>query len=408
MNRLLQGDVGAGKTAVAAYAMLLVAAHGKQSALMAPTEILARQHLNVMTELLAGSRVRVELLTGSLKAAARREVEAAVANGVAQIVVGTHALASESVRFADLALAVVDEQHRFGVRHRAALQSVDGVSPHYLVMTATPIPRSLAMTLFGDLDVTRLMGKPPGRQAVQTYVPRPDEVPKWWEFVRRKLNDGRQAYVVAPYIGDASDETAQRASVEAAFERLANDELEGCRIGLLHGRLDPVEATTVLDAFRAGRLQVLIATSLIEVGLDAPNAAVMTILEPSRFGLAQLHQLRGRVGRGRHAGYCAVLPSDDPEERRRLEAFAACNDGFEIAELDFQLRGPGDLIGRKQSGLPRFRIADLARDGELLALAREDAARLVQEGAWETEAYARLSEIVHARHGAELELGDVG
>ncbi len=408
MNRLLQGDVGSGKTVVAVYAMLMCVARGYQAALMAPTEILARQHAETLAGLLRASRVRHVLLVGGMTAKEREGALAEIAAGRVDLVIGTHAIVQEDVRFAKLGLVVIDEQHKFGVRQRAALRQGEK-SPHYLVMTATPIPRTISMTLFGDLDVTNLREMPPGRQEVRTYVVERDAQARWWQFVRDKLRAGRQAFVVAPLVDES--ENVPASSVAAAFERLTNGELAAFRVGVIHGRLAPAEKEQAMIDFRRGRVQVLVSTSVIEVGVDVPNACVMVIDSAERFGLAQLHQLRGRVGRGLHAGFCGVLVGEDlPEQARaRLEAFAATTDGFELAELDFQLRGPGDLFGTQQHGLPPLRIADLRRDQELLEEARGAARRLFDaDPGLRLADHVRLRRQMLARYGHALELGDVG
>lgn len=375
MNRLLQGDVASGKTVVAVYAMLLCVARGHQAALMAPTEILARQHAETLGGLLRASRVRYLLLVGGLTAKEREAALEEIAAGRIDLVIGTHALLQEDVRFAKLGLVVIDEQHKFGVRQRAALRQGQ-VSPHYLVMTATPIPRTISMTLFGDLDVTTLREMPPGRQEVRTYVVQPGEQERWWNFVREKLRAGRQAYVVAPLVEESENVAA--ASVAAAFERLTNGELADFRVGIIHGRMSPAEKEEAMAAFRAGQTHVLVSTSVIEVGVDVPNACIMVIDSPERFGLAQLHQLRGRVCRGKLAGFCAVLASEESTDqaRERLAAFSATTDGFKLAEMDFDLRGPGDLFGTQQHGLPPLRVADLRRDKAILEEARREARAL--------------------------------
>jgi ATP-dependent DNA helicase RecG len=408
MNRLLQGDVGSGKTVIAVYAMLLCVACGQQAALMAPTEILARQHGETLAELLRASRVRYLLLVGGLTPKQREAALAEIAAGNIDLVIGTHAIVQEDVRFAKLGLVVIDEQHKFGVRQRAALRQ-GKQSPHYLVMTATPIPRTISMTLFGDLDVTTLREMPPGRQEVRTYVIEPPDYARWWHFVRDKLRAGRQAYVVAPLVDESQNFAA--ASVAEAFERLSNGELAAFRVGIIHGRLSPGEKAQAMADFRAGLTHVLVSTSVIEVGVDVPNACLMVIDSPERFGLAQLHQLRGRVGRGRIAGFCALLIGEQASQqaRARLDAFAATADGFELAETDFQLRGPGDLFGTQQHGLPPLRVADLRRDQALLQEARREAERLfaADPGLSQPE-HARLRRQVLNRYGKALELGDVG
>jgi ATP-dependent DNA helicase RecG len=408
MNRLLQGDVGSGKTVVALWAMLVCVAHGFQAAIMAPTEILARQHADTLASILKASRVRHLLLTGSLSAKQREQALADIAAGNVDLVIGTQAVIQSDVKFAKLGLVVVDEQHKFGVRQRAALRQGHD-SPHYLVMTATPIPRTVSMTLFGDLDVTTLRDMPPGRQPVSTYLVTPDQQAKWWHFVREKLRSGRQAFVVAPLVDDSENVVA--ASVDAAFERLTNGELADFRVGIIHGRMTPQEKQSAMSRFRSGATQVLVATSVVEVGVDVPNACVMAVDSAERFGLAQLHQLRGRIGRGAFPGYCAVLIDDDLSEQsqERLSAFASTSDGFELAEIDFQLRGPGDLFGEQQHGLPPLRIADLRRDQEVLVEARRVAEQLfaADPGLSRTE-YARLRRQMLVRYGDALELGDVG
>ena len=407
MNRLLQGDVGSGKTIVALYAMLTAVAHGKQAALMAPTEILARQHADTLAGLLEASRVRWALLTGSLAKGERTELLRQAAAGDLNVVLGTHAVVQDDVRFAQLGLVVVDEQHKFGVRQRAALRSGD-TAPHSLVMTATPIPRTLGMTLFGDLDFSTLRELPAGRQPVSTYLVEPDQEAKWWSFVRDRLREGRQAFVVAPLIDES--ESVAAPSVAEAFEQLTNGELADFRLGLLHGRMSPAEKQAAMADFRSGQIQALISTTVVEVGVDVPNATVIAVAGAERFGLAQLHQLRGRVGRGSRPGYCAILLGEATEAtRQRLQAFAGSTDGFELAELDFELRGPGDLFGTQQHGLPPLRIADLQRDRQVLEETRREAQLLVSDDPGLKHAqHAGLRHQVLARYGAALELGDVG
>ncbi len=407
MNRLLQGDVGSGKTIVAVYAMLLAVAHGHQAALMAPTEVLARQHARTLTTSLSESRVRIGLLTGSLTAAQRRDTLAAIRAGEVDLIVGTQAIVQEGVEFTNLGLVVIDEQHKFGVRQRATLKQA-GLDPHYLVMTATPIPRTISMTLFGDLDVSTLSHSPPGRQPVHTYLGDDEKRESWWEFFRKKLREGRQGFVVTPLVEES--ETKQTASVQAAFEQLANGELAEFRLDLIHGRLSAAEKDNAMEAFRRGDIQVLVTTSVVEVGIDIPNATVMTIEGGHWFGLAQLHQLRGRISRGTHPGYlCVFSEAATDEARQRLQAFAGTSDGFELAEIDFHLRGPGDLFGTRQHGLPPLRIADLNRDMEILDEARRDAQALIAEDPdLSDEKFSRLRRMVVARYGKALDLVDVG
>jgi ATP-dependent DNA helicase RecG len=407
MNRLLQGDVGSGKTVVALYAMLLAVAHRHQAVLMAPTEVLARQHLLTLRRMLTGSKVRLAPLVGGLPAQQRAQSLADIAAGQCDIVVGTQAVIQADVQFAQLGLVVIDEQHKFGVRQRATLRQA-GLQPHYLVMTATPIPRTVTLTLFGDLDVSTLSDAPPGRQRVHTYQVDDDKRQRWWNFFREKLDEGRQGFVVTPLV-EESDQLAV-ASLEATFESLTNGVLEGYRVGLIHGRMTSQDKDAVMDDFRRGELQVLVCTSVVEVGVDVPNATLMVIENAERFGLAQLHQLRGRISRGRHAGFCAVFADPQTEEsQKRLDAFAATTDGFRLAETDFALRGPGELFGTRQHGLPPFRIANLLRDAEILDEARRDAMQLVAtDPGLALPEHERLRRMMLTRYGKVLELGDVG
>jgi ATP-dependent DNA helicase RecG len=407
MNRLLQGDVGSGKTMVAVYAMLLAVAHGHQAALMAPTEVLARQHAETLAGVLAASRVRWAVLSGGLTVGQRQETLAQLAAGELDVVIGTQAIVQSGVEFAKLGLVVIDEQHKFGVRQRASLKQ-SGLDPHYLVMTATPIPRTVAMTLFGDLDVSTLRDAPPGRQPVNTYLAGPEERERWWEFFRKKLREGRQGYVITPLV-EASEEV-EAASLDEAYESLAHGPLEAFRLGLLHGRMNSAAKQAAMEAFRKGDTQVLVATTVVEVGVDVSNATLMTIEAGERFGLAQLHQLRGRVSRGAQAGFCCVFSDAENEQaKKRLEAFVGTTDGFRLAEIDFELRGPGDLLGTRQHGLPPLRIADLARDAAVLEEARRDAQQLValDPGLTRPE-HERLRTMTLKRYGRVLELGDVG
>ncbi|MEY4180801.1 MAG: ATP-dependent helicase RecG [Planctomycetota bacterium] len=528
MNRLLQGDVGTGKTLVAQYALLIAVAHGYQAALMAPTEVLARQHARTLAASLASSRVRIGLLTGSISAHERRELLSRIQAGEVDLIVGTHAVVHAIERaqasFARLGLVVIDEQHKFGVRQRALLKQA-AIAPHYLVMTATPIPRTIAMSLYGDLDVSILRQPPPGRQNVHTYHVDASQRERWWEFLRKKLNEGRQAYVIAPRVdeeaedetvleagfvadvaadlstsdagiagiaavagiagvagdgdsvnaADAADasgaavaappsEAAQEsmaasgpvptenhgmdagaampsyadasaaadtaadassgspavqgesapkrglASVKRLYEELSQGVLAGFTLDLVHGRLTAVDKDAAMERFRAGTTQVLVATSVVEVGVDVANATLMVIEDGNQFGLSQLHQLRGRVSRGRYPGYVAVFAdAKSADARRRLAALCATRDGFELAEIDFQLRGPGDLFGTRQHGLPPLRIADFQRDGAVMAEARESARRVVSaDPGLDAPPYARLRKMVLGRYGRALDLGDVG
>jgi len=409
MNRLLQGEVGSGKTIVAMYAVLTAVAHGRQAAIMAPTEILARQHARTLGKLLSESRVRWTTLVGGLGTVERREILRQIKQGEVDVVIGTHAILQEDVEFAKLGLVVVDEQHKFGVRQRAKLRQA-GQAPHSLVMTATPIPRSVTMTLFGDLDVSTIRDAPPGRMPVKTYLADDEQREKWWTFVRKKLREGRQGYVIAPLVEGTDDPDDDRASVMRTFEALANGPLEAFRLGLLHGRMTNEEKEAAMAEFATGKSQILVATTVVEVGVDVPNAVIMTIEGGERFGLSQLHQLRGRIVRGNHPGFCTVFAKPGtPDGQKRLEAFVASTDGFELAEMDFALRGPGDMLGTKQHGLPPLRIAELVRDASVVEEARADALALVgQDPGLVKPEHDRLRKQMLKRYGQVLELGDVG
>ena len=406
MNRLLQGDVGSGKTVVAQYAMLLSAAHGYQAALMVPTEVLAHQHAHTFETSLSASRVKTGLLTGSLPVGKRRELLEKVSAGDIDLVIGTQALLSEDVQFANLGLVIVDEQHKFGVLQRAKLRT-DGLLPHYLLLSATPIPRTIAMTLFGDQDVSCIREKPPGRAQVHTYVAEATDLDSWWKFVDDKIEDGRQAYIIAPRVSKSEDESI--ASVEEAFTDLSQKRFAHRRMGLLHGRVSTEAKAAILQDFASGDIDVLVATTVVEVGINVPNATVMTILNAERMGLSQLHQLRGRVSRGSHGGYvCAVVSESNASENPRMEAFRKTNDGFELAELDLKIRGAGDLLGTVQSGLPSFRVANLAEDQDLIEIAREVAFEVVAEDPeLEASDLALLKQQTIARYGASMELSGV-
>jgi ATP-dependent DNA helicase RecG len=389
MHRLLQGDVGAGKTVVAVSTLLNAVQGGHQGALMAPTEVLAEQHAAGVRELLGDLRVpdpgnlfgdrplRVELLTNRVTGAERKEVLSGLADGSIDIAIGTHALIQEGVAFNSLGAVVIDEQHRFGVEQRAALRDKSsGRVPDVLVMTATPIPRTAAMTVYGDLDVSVLDELPPGRTPIVTkWANGPLLEAEVWADVREEVAAGRQAYVVCPLIEES--EKLEVASAEETYQRLDAGELKGLRLGLLHGRLTPAEKEMTMDMFRAGRLDVLVATTVIEVGVDVPNATVMVILDADRFGIAQLHQLRGRVGRGAHASRCWLVTQQTDEGSRRVEALVASSDGFELAEIDLELRGEGTLMSTSQKGRSDLKLASLRRDRELVELAREAAFDIV-------------------------------
>ena len=380
MNRLLQGDVGSGKTAVAAYAAWVAIRNGFQAALMAPTEVLAEQHCKSLTALLRPAGVRVGLLTGGLAAAEKRRVRQELAQGELDLVIGTHALISENVSFHNLGLIVADEQHRFGVAQRAAL-AAKGVFPHVLVMSATPIPRTLALIIYGDLDVSVIDQLPPGRTPVETYVVREDKRQRMYNFVRRQVEEGRQVYLICPAVEeDGSGEGAGLQSVKQYADRLRTEVFPDLNVGLLHGKLRPREKEAVMAAFAAGEIQVLVATTVVEVGVDVPNASLIAVENAERFGLSQLHQLRGRVGRGKHLSYCVLLTgAQNIDSLRRLRVLASTTDGFRIAEEDLKLRGPGDFFGRRQHGLPQMKLADLAGDTRLLSQAQQAARQLLDD-----------------------------
>jgi ATP-dependent DNA helicase RecG len=434
MRRLLQGDVGSGKTIVALQAMLVAIENGYQAALMAPTEILATQHYLAARKLLARSskRYNIVLLTGSLEPDRKRYARSQIYSGEAQLVIGTHALIEEKVDFGRLGLVVVDEQHRFGVLQRFRLMKKPGeAEPDVLVMTATPIPRTLALTLYGDLDGSVLDELPPGRTAIVTRTVAGERQEEVWEFVRRQVALGRQAYIVYPVIEGSRDDQPEldfaAADAEAAqaappaparrnrksakkqsalftpeelpaakpsprqelraatdmYEQLRNGAFHGLRVGLLHGRLDADEKEVIMRRFQRGEIDVLVSTTVIEVGVDVPNASVMVVDHAERFGLAQLHQLRGRVGRGSAKSYCILMTGErvSPPAEERLRAMVRTQNGFELAELDLTMRGPGEFFGTRQAGAPAFRVANLIRDREILELAKQEAARFANQPA---------------------------
>jgi ATP-dependent DNA helicase RecG len=398
MQRLLQGDVGSGKTVVALYALLRAVEAGRQGALMAPTETLAEQHFLTVEGICNELGVRCELLTSSVPAAQRRAVHDRLASGETDVAVGTHALIQESVEFRSLAVAVVDEQHRFGVEQRRALGRT---TPHVLHMTATPIPRTLAQTVFGDLDVTEIAKPPANRKPVITSWVGHERSSDAYTRLRRHLGDGRQAYVVCPLVSESEAIEARAAEQEA--ERLRTGELRGFRVGVLHGKLRTAERREVMDAFKRRELDVLVATTVIEVGVDVPNATIMIVQEADRFGLAQLHQLRGRVGRGAEQSYCLLVsrPKEEltEEAARRLEALVETSDGFELAEVDLELRGEGQLLGVRQSGYSDLKFARLLRDRELIVKARAWAERLLDEDPAVLEPLGREADRVEDRRG---------
>jgi ATP-dependent DNA helicase RecG len=372
MNRLLQGDVGSGKTIVALMAALVAMENSFQVAFMAPTEILAEQHFIYIRRLLESSRFRMALVTGATPPKKRREILAELAGGSLHLVVGTHALVEDPVAFRELGLAIIDEQHRFGVMQRAALRS-KGMHPDILVMTATPIPRTLALTTYGDLDVSVMREMPPGRKAIKTIAKPEARREEIYDFMRQQLDAGRQAYVIYPLV-EESEKVDLRAATEMA-DHLQQDVFPAYRLALLHGRLKQDEKDRVMHAFSRGEYDILVATTVVEVGVDVPNASIMVVEHAERFGLSQLHQLRGRVGRGAHQSYCVLLyqsPLSD-HGRERLKALTETTDGFEIAERDLALRGPGDFFGTRQSGMPTLRVGDLLRDHALMEEARREA-----------------------------------
>jgi ATP-dependent DNA helicase RecG len=408
MNRLLQGDVGSGKTVVAAMAILSAVEAGYQAAMMAPTEILAEQHLMTLDELLPPLGVRVALLTSGIKVKEREARLEGIKNGAISCVVGTHALIQEGVEFRRLGLAVVDEQHRFGVLERASLRA-KGEHPDTLVMTATPIPRTLALTLYGDLDVSVIDEMPPGRQPIATVSRTESKRPQVYAFLKEQIKEGRQVYVVCPLV-EESEASDLKAATEMAL-RLETEIFPGVRIGLLHGRMRFEEKEAVMRAFKAGEIQILVSTTVIEVGIDVPNASVMLVEHSERFGLSQLHQLRGRIGRGPWKSYCILMTSGNrsAEASRRLEAMCRTQDGFKIAQVDLELRGPGDFFGTRQSGLPEFRVADLLRDGPALEEARREAIALVARDPNLAEpGHRALRQALLARWRGKLDLASVG
>ncbi len=397
MRRLLQGDVGSGKTIVAFEAAIIAIENGCQVALMAPTEILAQQHYFSARRILENAGYRIVLLTGSLESDRKREIRRHIAQGSAQLVIGTHALLEEKVEFAKPGLVIVDEQHRFGVMQRLKLMKKSGdegsaaatgrpagqtsmgalAEPDVLVMTATPIPRTLALTLYGDLDLSVLDELPPGRTPIITRCVADDQSPKVWDFVRKQVEAGHQAYVVYPVIAE-NEESELKAAIKM-YRELSGKIFADLKVGLLHGRLDADLKDQVMRMFQKGELQILVATTVIEVGVDVPNATMMVIEHAERFGLAQLHQLRGRIGRGAAKSYCVLMTGGKISEdgQKRLDAMTRTNDGFEIAQLDLELRGPGEFFGTRQAGLPSFRVANIIRDAQLLEAAKHEAAAVL-------------------------------
>ena len=379
MNRLLQGDVGSGKTLVALMSMLIAIDNGFQACIMAPTEILAEQHLATICEFLNGMDIRIEFLTGIVKGKRRQAVLNGLADGSVKILVGTHAIIEDSVQFNNLGLAVVDEQHRFGVAQRAKLWAKNHQPPHVLVMTATPIPRTLAMTLYGDLDVSIIDELPPGRKPIMTLHKYDDQTTSLYEGIRQQVGEGRQVYIVFPLIEE--NEKTDLKNLEAGYESLCQI-FPNLNIGKVHGRMKPKDKEAEMQKFASGETHILVATTVIEVGVNVPNASVMVILDAQRFGLSQLHQLRGRVGRGAKQSYCLLVTPHAlaTETRKRIDIMCATNDGFRIAEADLKLRGPGDLEGTQQSGMAfDLKIANIARDGQIVQMARDEAQKIIDD-----------------------------
>lgn len=389
MRRLLQGDVGSGKTVVAALAMLQVARSGYQAALMTPTEILSAQHFQTMQSLLENAGVRAALLTGSTPAAVRKSTLKALKDGEIDILVGTHALISGDVEYKNLALAIIDEQHRFGVRQREQLLA-KGERPDLLVMTATPIPRTLALTAYGDLDISLIDEMPPGREPVRTALRSAVDRPKVYKFIREEVQKGHKVFVIYPLVQESLK--VQLRDATNAFYDLRDQIFPDLEIGLVHGQMSSADRDETMQRFAGGEIGVLVATTVVEVGIDIPEATVMLIEHAERFGLGQLHQLRGRVGRSDQKSYCVLMSEMEPESEsyQRLEQFVKCKDGFEISELDLTLRGPGDLLGVQQAGMPIFRVADLVSDGKLILTARDSARKLLDD-------YYRLEDVEKAR-----------
>jgi ATP-dependent DNA helicase RecG len=402
MQRLLMGEVGSGKTVVALYSMLRALEAGFQAALMAPTETLAEQHAATLGKLLAAEATPFALLTGATPAARRKEALERLATGELGLIVGTHALVEPSVKFARLGLSVVDEQHRFGVEQRKALDSkgVAGLAPHVLHMTATPIPRTLSLTAYGDLDTTALHELPAGRRPVRTRIVEEHDRPAAYEFVREQLRAGRQAYVVCPLVEESDKLQGRAAEVEA--ERLAVGELRDFSVGVIHGQMRSAGKAAAMEAFASGETDVLVATTVIEVGIDVANATVIVIEGAERYGVSQLHQLRGRVGRGEHESHCLLFPEDaGAMARRRLKAVERERDGFKLAEVDLSLRGEGEVLGTRQHGLPRFAVAELPEDTPTMVAARDEVLALLREhGSLDSPELGPLLEAAHRRFGA--------
>ena len=408
MHRLVQGDVGSGKTLVALMAALIAVENDYQVAIMAPTEILAEQHWHTIHRWCGKMGLEVTLITAALKGKAKKEALERVSNGTARIVIGTHAVIQDKVEFAKLGLGVIDEQHRFGVLQRGILKK-KGANPDILVMTATPIPRTLAMTLFGDLDLSVIDEMPPGRIPIVTKVFFESRRAQLYDMMRDEVSLGRQVYVIYPLV-EESEKLDLKAAAQMA-EHLQTDIFPGLRVGLLHGRLSPVEKEAVMASFTSRKFDILVSTTVIEVGIDVPNATMMVIEHAERFGLSQLHQLRGRVGRGKEKSYCILMTSGKLSEdgEKRLRVMESTGDGFRIAEADLEIRGPGDFLGTRQAGMPDFRVANILRDGSLLEKARQAAFGLLERDPELTHpADALLHDELLRRWGTRLELATIG
>ncbi|HMM69790.1 MAG TPA: ATP-dependent DNA helicase RecG [Gudongella oleilytica] len=377
MNRLVQGDVGSGKTVVSAAAMVLAVLNGYQATMMAPTEILADQHFETLKDLLKNMPIKIGLLKGSMSLKSRESILNQISNGEVDIVIGTHALIQDSVKFKRLGLAITDEQHRFGVRQRIDL-SDKGDLPDMLIMTATPIPRTLALILYGDLDISIIDELPPGRKLIETYAVGSDMEDRIFSFIRKQIIEGRQAYVVCPLIEE--QEKQDLLSAEKTYERLTSDIFPDFNIGLIHGRMGQAEKDASMRSFKTGEMDILVSTTVIEVGVNVPNANIMLILNAERFGLAQLHQLRGRIGRGKYKSYCILInDSSNSTARERMRILQSTSDGFKISEKDLELRGPGEFFGTKQHGLPQLKAANLLKDMDVLKTAQEDAIQIISQ-----------------------------
>ena len=406
MNRMLMADVGAGKTVVALYACLAAIAGRMQAIILAPTEVLASQHAGKVDKYLKDSRVRVEFLSGATTKGKRRDLLTRLASGEVDLLIGTHAVLERDVRFRDLGVVVIDEQHKFGVAQRAALRQ-KGTAPHVLVLSATPIPRTLAMTVFGDLDVSTIDGAPPNRQPIATRLVTPDLEGEAWRFVQQRLAAHEQAYIVYPLVEDS--EALPLKSARTEVERLSRGHLKGFALGLLHGKMKSAEKQEVMARFRSGEIQVLVSTTVIEVGVDVPTATVMIVQHAERYGLSQLHQLRGRIGRGSKKSYCLLFAEPSGETAtERLNILCETTDGFRIAEEDLRIRGPGELLGTRQHGLPEFKVANLVGDLDLLTQARDDAQDVLRDDANLRDArHAPLRRELMRRYGAVMGLAEV-